>query len=274
MRNQAISLVILSLAVAACDQRAAFERLIPKDDAAFAIDTFDHIRRQEFEAVEARLETAATTAALRPQLQQVAAVFGTEPPEEVRVIGAFTNTVNGAITYVNLALEYRFAKRWLVATMALHRSGTTRTIDALRVQPTVDGQENLNRFKLSGKGMTHYAILAWAIVAPLFIIGTLVLLWRTSVPRRKWLWAIFVALGIGQVTLNWTTGETSIQPLHLALFSGGFLKPGPYAPVFLTAAVPVGAFLFLWRRRRWPTDPPRQPTIKSESVSPPVDALG
>jgi hypothetical protein len=158
--------------------------------------------------------------------------------------------LNGSTTYVNLTLEYRFSQRWLVAALALHRTDTMRTIDGLNVQPTVDSQEHLNRFTFSGKGLRNYVMLASTVVVMVFIVGTLVTLWRTRVPRRKWLWALFVAIGIGQVTLNWTTGGIAIQPLQVSLLGAGFSRPGLYGPWFLSLGVPIGAVIFLLRRRQ------------------------
>jgi hypothetical protein len=194
----------------------------------------------------------------------MAVTFGDDAPQDVHVIGAFSNTVNGATTYVNLTLEYRFPQRWLLAAMSLHRANGARTIDAMRVQPAADSQEHLNQFTLAGKGIGHYAMLASASLVPLFIVGTLVILWRTPMVRRKWLWALFMAVGIGQLTFNWTTGEVGFQLLQVALLGGGFAKAGPYGPVLFSVALPVGATIFLVRRRGL-ANRPLQPTSGAES---------
>jgi hypothetical protein len=264
MLNRSVAITVTALATIACDYRAAFERFIPKEDAAFAIDVFEQLRRREFEAVEARLDKSVATVSARSQLEQVAAAFGAEPPQDVHVIGVSSNTINGTITYVNLTLEYRFSQGWLVAALALHRTGTVRTIDGLHVQPMSDSQEHLNRFTFSGKGLGNYVMLVLTIIVLVFIVGTLVVLWKTHVPRRKWLWALFVAVGIGQFTLNWTTGQVAFQP-QVSLLGAGFVKPGPYGPWFLSVAIPIGAVIFLVRRRRWLANTPLQPTSGVES---------
>jgi hypothetical protein len=255
----------LLIATAGCDQRAAFERLVPKDDAAFAMGTFDALRTRNFGIVEGRLDRSLVTAATRLQLEQMSSALGSDTPQDVRVIGASTNTVNGVVTYVGLTLEYRLSQRWLLASMNLHRMGNDRTIDAINVQPTIDSQERLNRFTFSGKGPANYIMLASTTSMFVFIVGTLVILWRTHIPRRRWLWVLFVAIGIGQFTLNWTTGRIAMQTLQVSLLGAGFTKPGPYAPWFLSVAVPVGAVIFLVRRRRWLADAP-QPTSGSKAI--------
>jgi hypothetical protein len=209
------AIAALLLATVGCDQRAAFDRLVPKDDVAFASSIFDAVRTRDFGTVEEHLDRSVRNAATRLQLERMSAFLGGEMPRDARVIGAFTNIVNGTITYVSLTLEYRLSQGWLLASMNLHRTGNERTIDAMNVHPTNDSQEHLNRFTFSGKGPGNYVILVSATSVLVFIVGTLLVLWKTRVPRRKWLWAIFVAIGIGQFTVNWTTGQVAIQPLQV-----------------------------------------------------------
>jgi hypothetical protein len=254
------AIAALLLATAGCDQRAAFERLVPKDDAIFAFSTFDALRTRDFGTVEAHLDKSIGNAATRLQLERMSAFFGGEIPRDARVIGALTNIMNGTVTYVSFTLEYRLSQGWLLASMNLHRTGNERTIDGMNVQPTVDSQEHLNRFTFSGKGPSNYLILVSTTGVPMFIVGTLVLVWKTRVPRRKWLWAIFVAIGVGQFTLNWTTGQVAIQPLQVVLLGAGYTKAGPYGPWFFHVAVPIGAVIFLIRRRQWLANLPLQPT--------------
>src|SRR5262249_3844824 len=107
-----------------------------------------------------------------------------------------------------------------------------------------------NDFTLSGKGSLHYAVLALAVAVPLFIVYALVLCIRTKFERRKWLWGIFVLVGLVQFPLNWSTGETEVTPVSFQVLGAGVMKAGPAAPWMLTVSMPVGAIVFLLRRRR------------------------
>jgi hypothetical protein len=259
-------LAVTALAAVGCDQRAAFDRLVPKDDAAFVIATFDELRQGNVGAVETLLDSATRTATAPQQLEQMALAFGGETPRDVQVIGALTNIQVGDDTrYVTLTLEYRLSQHWLVATMALRRSAGARRITGMRVLRTVDSQERLNRFTLENKGVGHYVMLLLSLVVPLSIVGTLAVWWRTPMPRRKWLWGIFIALGIGKCTLNWTTGQVGFELLRVLFLGAGFVKAGPYGPVVLSVAVPAGALIFLARRRKWLANMPLQPTSGIES---------
>jgi hypothetical protein len=66
---------------------------------------------------------------------------------------------------------------------------------------------------------------------------------------RKWLWILFIALGFLKLQLNETTGAWTIQPLYFLLLGAGFTKAAPATPLFLSVAFPLGAVLFLLKRR-------------------------
>ncbi len=84
---------------------------------------------------------------------------------------------------------------------------------------------------------------------PLFILATLVECVRTPIPRRKWLWVLFILLGFGSIQLNWTTADYAIQAFHVNLLGAGAVASGRYAPWVLSFGIPLGAITF-WSRRK------------------------
>jgi hypothetical protein len=60
---------------------------------------------------------------------------------------------------------------------------------------------------------------------------------------------IFIVLGFGQVTLNWSAEAFTTTPLEFQLFSVGFTK-WYYQPVMLQLSMPLGAIAFWVRRSR------------------------
>jgi hypothetical protein len=100
-------------------------------------------------------------------------------------------------------------------------------------------------------------MLAWTVSMPIVAIVMLVLVLRTTVPRRKWLWILAVLVGVGRVSFNWTTGEIGLQPFQALLLGAAWFQPF-YGPLILSASPPLGALAFLWRRRQW-----RAPTSTS-----------
>lgn len=113
-------------------------------------------------------------------------------------------------------------------------------------------------------GRIMFLVLATANFV--FIIGTLIACGRDRhIPRRKWLWMVFIAFGLWGVTLNWTTGDISpnfidlnpqtgsfnLSLLKFQLLGTEFGKSGVYAPWLISMGLPGGALLYWWRRRKW-----------------------
>jgi hypothetical protein len=65
---------------------------------------------------------------------------------------------------------------------------------------------------------------------------------------RKWLWVLFILLGLGKLAVNWSTGEWQVMPLAVQVFSASIFS-SPYSPWILAVSFPLGAIVFLFRRR-------------------------
>jgi len=231
-----------------CDQQAMFEKFIPKEESAIAKKIVSQLAAKDYEAVEKQLDPSIKNASVLGALEQIAAMFPVDEPKSINTVGAYSSTVNGVTSY-NLTFEYEFSKAWLLANVVLQRHGDEVTVLGLHVNPMQQSLKELNQFTFVGKGLLNYIVFALAIAIPLFIVFTLVLCFRTPIAKRKWLWLLFVALGFVQFSLNWTDGGYSIQPLSFALLGAGFFKAGPYAPVIFNIAFPLGAIIFLFKRR-------------------------
>jgi hypothetical protein len=97
---------------------------------------------------------------------------------------------------------------------------------------------------------------------PVFIVVSTIVCIRTPIPRRKWLWIIFILVGFGQFELNWTTGDARLK-LGIQLLGAAATWLGPYAPMILSVSLPVGAAVFWMRRKKWlrmtPVEPAQPP---------------
>jgi hypothetical protein len=206
------------------------------------------LAERNFAAVEARVGDSLRTPDLRRKLEQVASLIPAETPKSIRTIGANTMSMNSVVTYT-LVFEYEYPAGWLVVNTVFEERGGKTTLEGIHLTPLTQSLETQNAFTLEGKTPLHYAVFALAIAIPLFIVYALVVCARTKIPRRKWLWLLFVAVGMVQFHFNWTTGAWDVQPVAVSLLGAGFVKMGPVAPWVFTLTFPVGAFVFLARRR-------------------------
>ena len=111
-------------------------------------------------------------------------------------------------------------------------------------------------FALAGVPSAYYLVLGAAIGVPLLMISALVLCARRR-PRAWGLWALFIALGVGELSVLWLprpfhTSYVSIDPLSIQILGAGIAKTPSYDPWRLSVSLPLGALLFLWRERHRP----------------------
>lgn len=249
MRTLVFSLFFL-LAIVGCDQQAVIDRFTPKEESAIAKNVLAQLKAREFLEVERQLDVSLQGPNLRSLLEQMAQQIPTGEPKSIKVIGAFTksNTTSKAVTY-DLTFEYEYPASWLVAKVVLERNDTKVTVMGMHVNATAQSLEESNGFSLAGKSVLHYFVFALAILIPMLVISALVLCFKTPIPKRKWIWYVFIAIGFVQFSLDWTSGTFNIQPLSFLFFGAGFSQAGIAGPFVLTIALPIGAIVFLFKRR-------------------------
>ena len=248
--RSALAVLFLLAALVACDQQAVIDRFTPKEEAAFAKRVLAQVAARNFAEVEKQLDSGLRGPNVLDSLEQMSQQFPAGEPKSIRTVGAFTNEnkTTSVVTY-SLTFEYEYPSSWLVAQVILQRRGGELAILGLHANRMDHSLEESNRFSLAGKSATHYVIFALAIAIPIFIVYVLVLCFKTPIPKRKWPWYIFIALGLVQISFDWTSGAWSIQPISFLLLGAGFHQSSPVGPLVLAIALPIGALVFLVGRR-------------------------
>lgn len=205
----------------------------------------------QFDEIESHLHPSVNNPKTKSQLRKVAEYFPSTSPIEVKAIGS--NTYTNEETWKGIfTFQYEYPNSWLAASVTLQRENNSQPkIVGINVRSLEGDLEQLHKFELIGKSLAHYIILLGAIAIPAFIVFAFVLCIRTPISKRKWLWTIFILIGFVQVSLNWTTGTINLHPLSFQLLGAGFSKASPYAPVVLLVAIPIGAIVFIIRRKSW-----------------------
>ena len=240
--------LLLPIVLLGCDRDAMFEKFIPKDEEAIAKGLIAKLSARDYPAVEAKVDKSLQSSDMRRKLEEIAELIPAEVPKSTHTIGAITNKFN-EVTEYGLTIEYEYSESWLVATVSMRRSNDALTVFGIHVAPHKQSLETENAFSFTGKGWLHYVVICLAIIIPVLVVYAIVMCARTRIAKRKWLWLLFVAVGVFQLQLNWTTGAWSIQPLYFLLLGAGFSKGGPAAPLILAVAFPLGAVLFLLKRQ-------------------------
>jgi hypothetical protein len=108
-------------------------------------------------------------------------------------------------------------------------------------------------FMIAGVPPLYYGVLGLAVAMPLFILYSAIVCFRRK-PHRRWLWLLFILLGIGKLSVVWVPGPLNldyvrISPLSVQLLGAGIKKMPIYDPWVLSVSFPLGAAVFLWRQR-------------------------
>ncbi len=242
------SLVLLALVVlVGCNQDDVLQKFSSPEDQATAKAYVDQLRSRKFEQIEIALDPTIRTPNIRDTLVNMADLIPNQEPSSVSIVGAHTYS-GSDVKSTNTTLEYSFGDRWLLANVAIQDKSGVKTIVGFNINPMTQSLENQNRFGLMGKSVGHYAVLAAAVVAVLVTLYALVACIRTKVMKRKWLWVLFILVGVGKIAVNWTTGEWALSTLSIQLFSASAFAP-LYGPWIVAVSFPLGALIFLLYKR-------------------------
>lgn len=246
-RSLIFALSTFCLLLLGCNQAALMKRFASPEDEANAKKYIDLLQQRRFEQIERELDPSLVDSNTQDTLARMAAMIPAEGPKSIKVVGA--HVFRGPdVSRTNITLEYEFPSKWVLAELTTQKKEGSSTLVGFHVTPIADSLENLNKFNLVGKGKVQYFVLILAILSTLFSLYALVLCIRTKNVKNKWLWVIFVLVGVGKLTVNWTTGEWGFQTLAFQI-SCGIASAQLYGPWMVAVSLPLGAIVFLLRRQ-------------------------
>lgn len=223
------------------------ENFIPKEESEFTKEYISKLRNKEFEYVKSMMSPEILSQVNDELLLKMANYFRDGELISTKIIGSNVYVFNGQWSG-NFTFEYEFESGWNIANASLRKVGEGYEVIGLNVYQTEVSQKELNAFSFSSKSALHYLVFLSAVIVPLFIFTTIFICARTPIPRRKWLWIIFIFLGVGAIAINWTTGQYAIQLPSVNLFGAAATKASPYAPWIIKASLPLGAIIFWYKR--------------------------
>jgi len=245
-------MVAIVVAVAGCraDPTAAVARAIPTPVDRTARTFLAALRNGDLTAAESLVVGPQRgSPEVRAAIGQMAATFGRGAPDSLRPLNVAAFFGGGA-SRVRVTYEVAYPDRWVIAGVDLLDSAGIAQVIGAHANAVPRSAVGANALTLRGKSAAHYVLALIAIALPLFMVVTAVQVVRRRVPRR-WLWAVAALVGVGKLSLNWTTGAIALQPLQFQLLGFGIFRAGgPYLPWFLSVAFPLGATVAQFRMRR------------------------
>lgn len=245
-----VATLVLGLLVAACSRQDPATLAVPAAEAEFAKVVAERLRQRQFAELEAELLDEFVTPSTQSDLKALADAFPEGEPLGLAAIRSQSHITGGQASY-ELTYEYEYPAAWVITDVLLRKSGERVFIAGLHVTTLPESAESFTRFDVSRQGVLGYVFATLAISVPLFIAVAFVICLRTPIPRRKWLWALFVLVGFSPVSLNLTSGEVGFKPFGMMLLGAAAVSMGRHSPWVLSFAAPFGAIAFLARRRTW-----------------------
>jgi hypothetical protein len=245
-----------------CDQATLMKKWTPPEAESIARSYVDLLRQGKVDQIERDLDASVTDSSVRDTFAKMAAIFPAENPVSVKVVGAHIFKGQEYST-TDITLEYQFPSKWLLVSVVTRKQGNISTIIGFHVNPIPDSLENQNKFSLLGKGASQYLILIFAACSLLFSFYVLVVCIRTKIGKTKWLWMLFILVGVGRLAVNWTTGEFTFTPFAFQIPCLAATHP-LYGPWTIAFYLPLGGILFL--NHRW------KMKVKGELAEPPIHA--
>lgn len=270
--NKAIIIILTALIVlfAGCSPdeflRDMTNRMAPDNDVALAHQYLDALRSRDIDTAVKLLDPQLNKQGIESNLTILADLLDKGEAVSFELIGCNIQVTPGK-RRSDLTYQYQFPNEWALASIVIGTENTNKYVSGIHVTPLQKSLKELNAFTFEGKGPGYYAVLLGAIIIPIFILTALVLCVRTEMKKKKWLWIIFIICGFGALTINWTTGQLVLNPLTVQLFGAGCCKPGLYGQWTISISFPLGAILFLLRRKRLMRMPKAEEAVPEERTA-------
>jgi hypothetical protein len=239
------------------DRAKMLRMSVSEQDESFAHNYVENIRQRRFALIEADLNPGGDKSEAETNLEKMAAIFPPREPVSAKLVLGNVIHHRDSSTTSDLGFEYEFSPasqstqsppEWVLAEVVVETTGNKRTVEHLTFTPVLEPLEETNALTLEGKGFSQYAVLLLAILAVVFSAYAFVQCIRTKPLRRKWAWLILISIGVCNLTVNWTTGQCSFTPLAFHVIPGSAFCTA-YGPWIVGVSFPIGAVVFLLRRR-------------------------
>lgn len=241
---------MVTLALPGCSTERVARALSPAETESFVRAFVDTLRSGTIEAAVQRLSptlTALPTVAdsLRSLQRQLSALGGID---SLRLVsGAVFYPRGSDVVRRDLLYEIFGPRADALASVSVLEELGWRGIDGLELR-VIDKSVAANNAFLRNLGVPQVVLLGVIGVLVVFHLWAAVVVARTPM-RQRWLWTAIALLGVGKLSVNWTTAAFGVQPVVVQLLSASGQRTGAIGPWVLAISFPLGAVLALARRR-------------------------
>lgn len=248
-----LALLLIVASVAACSQTQMLDRVSTAQERAVAERAIQGIQRADATDLDGIVD-AGLRQELRsaiPALQQQLADNGT-----LKLVDARFETQFGQPSVRTTELTYSVDSpdEHSAVLVVLRTIGNEKpVVIGMHAQQLKEQVGWYSGFGLFGKSVAHYLMLATVAAALIVTVASVIRVWRSGRFKRRWIWTIGCLIGVGQLSIDWATGQLSFNPIFLKLLSASVMKPSLFASWFVAVGLPIVA-LYVLMARRGPAD--------------------
>jgi hypothetical protein len=246
-RSFFLAAVTFCVLLVGCDEAAMMKKHVPLKDEPVARKYLELLLVGNIDQIEKDLDPTIVDLDPREELRQLADMLPAEVPSDVKVVGAQAFEAAG-VSKRDFTYECEFQEMWFLVSVSLQKKDNVWTVLGIRGNRLSDSLENLNRFTFLGKGLSQYFTLLSAVCSLALSFYALWLCFRTKTGPTPWIWVPFILAGVGQFSVNWTTGELFLQIWAIRTPCAS-ATTALYSPWIIGVSLPMGALMFL--NERW-----------------------
>ena len=241
----ALAATLVLTQLSGCDAQQTIEKFATAPDRKRAVELIEMMRAGKLDELAPKFSPSLQSPELRPTLEKMSAMMPPGEPRQRTLIGAYTNYTNG-VRSTNLTYQYDFGDRWFVVNCAYNESGPDAGIIGMVINPLAGPLKAQPEFGLRGKTPLHYGVLVAAVLALALVLVALIRCIRERDLPKKWLWVLFILVGVAQFSIDWTTGQWQFNYFWVLLFSASAVFQ-PYGSWVVSVGLPAGALVYLGR---------------------------
>jgi hypothetical protein len=265
---QRIAVIILCVFLASCSETAwgPIVKMMMDEEMEARVDAItDEVVARDMDAVLARLSPSISADAARTGITDLFNHLPEGEPESTMAISynwrsntSLNDGQSGSTRSATIVvrLEYETAIAYL--TIGLFAApGDDYSINTLRSNTVESGAADSSAYAPERHTIWHAVFGILAIAMPIFIIGSLIGMYRMKRIKRRIIWTLLMLVGYPVFALNWTTGDvwlaspgvtTTANSWQLSLidikFFGAASQQIPETGMLVWVGVPLGALIF------------------------------
>lgn len=220
---------------------------IPWEDRLFTKEIFESLEAGDVETIAGHVHNDLIND-VRDQLPLVISALGLGEPLSKQML-EWQMVSNEQGNRHTILCQYRFPNIWVAVSLVFKTWGTQKKIIGLSIEHNDKPLHEVHAFAFFSKTAFHYLFLFLTVCVVVFCAATLVICIRSDIGKKKWLWNAFILTGEGKFCLNWTTADYGFEILDFQFPLYTFSKDGDYSPWIICIWMPVGAIVFLLRRK-------------------------